>query len=88
MSSTGSTTDTDVVADGRERLDALDARIIELVKERVTVSEQIQAARIAAGERRIHLAREMEVLRRYRDELGRQGTQLAMTLLELCRGRA
>ncbi|MGK5529194.1 chorismate mutase [Streptomyces sp. URMC 129] len=88
MNSTSGTTDTDVVGEGRRRLDALDARIIELVKERVTVSEQVQAARVAAGERRVHLAREMEVLRRYRDALGRQGTQLAMTLLELCRGRA
>ncbi|WP_059012965.1 chorismate mutase [Streptomyces specialis] len=87
MNSTDSGT-TDLVAEGRERLDALDAGIIALVKERVTVSEQVQAARIAAGERRVNLTREMEILRRYRDELGRQGTQLAMTLLELSRGRA
>lgn len=32
------------------------------------------------------LAREMEILNRYRSELGRPGTQLAMTLLSLSRG--
>jgi chorismate mutase len=30
----------------------------------------------------------MEILRTYGDALGRPGTTLAMTLLELCRGRA
>ena len=35
----------------------------------------------------MHLSREMEILARYRAELGRPGTQLAMTLLGLCRGR-
>ncbi|HEV7627723.1 MAG TPA: chorismate mutase, partial [Streptomyces sp.] len=39
------------------------------------------------GGRRVHLAREMEILDRYRSELGRPGTQLAMTLLGLCRGQ-
>ncbi|SCK28504.1 chorismate mutase [Streptomyces sp. WMMB 322] len=33
------------------------------------------------------LAREMEILNRYRGELGRPGTQLAMTLLALCRAQ-
>jgi chorismate mutase len=47
----------------------------------------VQQARIGAGGRRVHLAREMEILRAYGDALGRPGTALAMTLLELCRGR-
>ncbi len=76
------------IADARGRIDALDDGIMGLIRERIAVSEQIQATRIAAGGRRVHLAREMEVLRRYRDGLGAPGTALAMTLLELCRGRA
>ncbi|ONK11998.1 Intracellular chorismate mutase [Streptomyces sp. MP131-18] len=75
------------IADARGRIDALDDSIISLIEERISVSEQIQATRIAAGGRRVHLAREMEVLRRYRDGLGAPGTGLAMTLLDLCRGR-
>lgn len=71
----------------RARIDELDARIIALVQERRSVSADIQRARVEAGGRRVHLAREMEILDRYRAELGRPGTQLAMTLLGLCRGR-
>ncbi|WP_165988424.1 chorismate mutase [Streptomyces sp. YIM 98790] len=77
----------EAIGNARERIDALDDRIIGLIQERMAVSEVIQRARIASGGRRVHLAREMEILGRYRDALGRPGTQLAMTLLELCRGR-
>ncbi|MFJ4850558.1 chorismate mutase [Streptomyces sp. NPDC088733] len=76
-----------VIAGGQQRIDDLDARIVALIRERMTVSAGIQRARIASGGRRVHLAREMEVLARFRGELGRPGTTLAMTLLELCRGR-
>lgn len=75
------------IAGARARIDSLDERIIALVQERRAVSARIQQARIDAGGRRVHLAREMEILDRYRTELGRPGTQLAMTLLGLCRGR-
>lgn len=71
----------------RERIDDLDRRIIALALERVAVSEGIQRARIASGGRRVNLARETEVINRYNVTLGRPGTTLAMTLLELCRGR-
>lgn len=76
-----------LIAERRQRIDALDARIVGLVRERMTVSAEVQAARIGSGGRRVHLAREMEVLKTYGDALGRPGTALAMTLLELCRGR-
>jgi chorismate mutase len=76
-----------LIAERRRRIDDLDARIIALVGERVAVSGEIQAARIGAGGRRLHLNREMEVLRTYGQALGRPGTALGMTLLELCRGR-
>ncbi|MET7901699.1 chorismate mutase [Streptomyces sp. NPDC005336] len=91
--SSGSTTDvtgapTDVISGARERIDALDGRILDLVRQRMAVSASIQEARIAAGGRRVQLSREMEILDRYREGLGKPGTTLAMTLLELCRGRA
>ncbi|MEU1016652.1 chorismate mutase [Streptomyces sp. NPDC005900] len=76
-----------LIENARERIDALDAHIIGLVQERMAVSAVIQEARIASGGRRVNLSREMEVLGHYRDALGKPGTALAMTLLELCRGR-
>lgn len=76
-----------VITDARQRIDDLDGRIIGLVQERMAVSAVIQRERIGSGGRRVNLAREMEVLEHYRSQLGRPGTALAMTLLELCRGR-
>ncbi|MFJ4969366.1 chorismate mutase [Streptomyces sp. NPDC088755] len=76
-----------LIGDARERIDALDDRIIGLVQERMAVSAVIQEARITSGGRRVNLSRETAVLSRYRDALGRPGTALAMTLLELSRGR-
>lgn len=78
----------ETVGTSRAEIDALDEQIIALVEERMAVSARIQRARVASGGRRVNLAREMEILGRYRDRLGRPGTTLAMTLLELCRGRA
>ncbi|GAA0484334.1 chorismate mutase [Streptomyces stramineus] len=77
----------DVITDARGRIDDLDGRIIGLVQERMAVSAVIQRERIASGGRRVNLSREMEVLGHFSDQLGKPGTALAMTLLELCRGR-
>ncbi|MGW0080450.1 chorismate mutase [Streptomyces sp. NPDC003393] len=77
----------DVITGARERIDALDDRIIGLIQERMAVSAVVQNARIASGGRRVNLSREMEILGHYRDALGKPGTTLAMTLLELCRGK-
>ena len=77
----------DVITGARERIDALDDRIIGLIQERMAVSAVVQEARIASGGRRVNLSREMEVLGHYSEALGKPGTSLAMTLLELCRGR-
>ena len=77
----------DVISGARERIDALDDRIIGLIQERMAVSAVIQEARIASGGRRVNLSREMDVLSHYREALGKPGTSLAMTLLELCRGK-
>ncbi len=77
----------DLIGNARERIDSLDDRIIGLIQERMAVSAVIQEARITSGGRRVNLSREMEVLAHYRDALGKPGTALAMTMLELCRGR-
>jgi chorismate mutase len=87
MSTTTTTTPEAVIADARERIDAIDDRIIGLIQERAAVSAVVQQTRIASGGRRVHLAREMEVLNHFSEALGKPGTSLAMTLLELCRGR-
>ncbi|MFF0422973.1 MULTISPECIES: chorismate mutase [unclassified Streptomyces] len=86
---TGARTDeaATLIGGARERIDALDDRIIGLIQERMAVSAVIQEARISSGGRRVNLTREMEVLGHYRDALGKPGTALAMTMLELCRGR-
>ncbi|MEV4442513.1 chorismate mutase [Streptomyces sp. NPDC049577] len=76
-----------LITGARERIDDLDGRIIGLIQERMAVSAVIQRERIASGGRRVHLSREMEIINHYGDQLGRPGTALAMTLLELCRGR-
>ncbi|KMS67365.1 chorismate mutase [Streptomyces viridochromogenes] len=77
----------DVITGARERIDALDDRIIGLIQERMAVSAVIQEARITSGGRRVNLSRELEILNHYSEALGKPGTALAMTLLELCRGR-
>ena len=70
----------------RIEIDELDAEILRLVKRRTEVSQTIGAVRMAAGGTRIVVNREMDVLARYR-ELGPEGRQLAMLLLNLGRGR-
>lgn len=70
----------------RTEIDDLDAEILRLVKRRTEVSKMIGATRMASGGTRIVVNREMDVLARYR-ELGPEGRQLAMVLLNLGRGR-
>lgn len=77
----------ELIAEARDRIDAIDDRIIGLIQERSAVSAVVQRARVEAGGRRVNLSREMEVLTHYRGALGKPGTSLAMTLLELSRGR-
>lgn len=77
---------TDPITSFRDEIDYLDAEILRLVKRRAEVSQQVGAARMAAGGPRIVYNREMDVLARYRD-LGPEGRELAMILLRLGRGR-
>jgi chorismate mutase len=72
----------------REQIDEVDTELISIVRRRVALSKQIQAVRMSNGGRRREHSRELKIVSTYVDELGRQGGQLALTLLEICRGRA
>jgi chorismate mutase len=78
----------DAVHTGRERIDAIDAQIADLIQRRIEVSREIQSARVAEGGRRVDLRRETEIISRYTAALGKPGVGIAMALLELGRGRA
>jgi chorismate mutase len=77
----------DPIGTGRQSIDEIDQQIIDLIRQRMLVSAGIQQARIASGGGRVELAREMQVIGRYREALGKPGTTVAMSLLDLCRGR-
>ncbi|MFE9132841.1 chorismate mutase [Streptomyces sp. NPDC007355] len=70
----------------RVAIDGLDGHIIELLARRARISARIQQSRMNAGGPRTELSREMDVLARYRNGLGPYGTQVAMSILKLCRG--
>jgi chorismate mutase len=70
----------------RRRIDEIDAALIGLWNERAEISRQVGAARVAAGGTRLVLAREREILERFRRALGPDGTQLALLLLRAGRG--
>lgn len=71
----------------REEIDACDAAIIELVRRRLAVAQEIGAVRRASGGTRLNLAREVQVLARFQDALGPDGAALGMMLLRQGRGR-
>ena len=70
----------------RQEIDHLDATILEAVKRRTEVSQEIGKARMASGGTRLVHSREMKVIERY-SVLGEEGKNLAMLLLRLGRGR-
>jgi chorismate mutase len=74
------------IAGLRTRLDEIDAEIIRLWQERAAISREVGATRVAAGGTRLALAREQEILARFREALGADGTQLAMLILRAGRG--
>jgi chorismate mutase len=71
----------------RTEIDACDAEIIELVQRRLAISREIGALRTAAGGTRLSLAREQQVLAKFRSALGPDGASLGMMLLRQGRGR-
>lgn len=72
----------------REQIDAVDVELIAVVQRRIALSKQIQSVRISHGGRRREHSRELNIVNTYVEGLGRAGSQLALTLLEMCRGRA
>jgi chorismate mutase len=84
-------TGTPQAADGRiselrARIDEIDANLIKLWLERAAISHEVGATRIANGGTRLVLSREQEILNRFREALGADGTQLAMLILRAGRG--
>ena len=77
----------DRIGELREAIDACDAQIIELVQRRLAISQEIGALRASTGGTRLSLAREAEVLNRFRLALGPDGAALGMMLLRQGRGR-
>jgi chorismate mutase len=75
------------IAGLRRRLDEIDQKIIELWQERAAISHEVGVTRVAAGGTRLVLAREQEILARFRDALGADGTQLALLILRAGRGK-
>jgi chorismate mutase len=76
----------DHIAGLRARIDEIDRTLIELWRERAAISHEVGQTRVAAGGTRLVLAREQEILSRFREELGADGTQLAMLILRAGRG--
>jgi chorismate mutase len=74
------------IAGLRERLDEIDAKIIELWLERAAISQEVGRTRVASGGTRLVLNRENEILERYRSQLGPDGVQLALLVLRAGRG--
>ena len=70
----------------RLEIDEIDAKLVELILRRTAISHAIGAARKSLGGPKIVYSREMAVLERFR-ALGPQGTDLAMMLLALGRGK-
>jgi chorismate mutase len=89
MAATDDSTDIDPsasIADMRARIDEIDATIIRLWQERAAISQRVGATRVANGGTRLVLSREREILDRFRNELGADGTQLALLILRAGRG--
>jgi chorismate mutase len=87
MTATTAPASAERIAELREQIDACDAEIIELVQRRLSISQEIGALRASTGGTRLSLAREAEVLNRFRLALGPDGAALGMMLLRQGRGR-
>ena len=70
----------------RERIDEIDQQIIDLWLERARLSQQVGRARMASGGTRLVLSREREIVERFREALGADGTQVALMILRAGRG--
>ena len=75
------------VDDGRCAIDAIDGQLLALLAHRRQVSKRIQQLRVEAGGSRVEHSRENAILRRYSEALGDGGVELALAVLDHCRGR-
>ncbi|HEX5742208.1 MAG TPA: chorismate mutase [Pilimelia sp.] len=76
----------DPVDELRHRIDRIDAALLDLWRERATLSREVGRTRLARGGTRLVLAREQQILARFRKELGDDGVSLALLLLRAGRG--
>ncbi|WP_026924802.1 chorismate mutase [Glycomyces arizonensis] len=83
---TADQTGTDELGELRGQIDALDAEIVRLWKERAGLSKRVGEIRMAGGGTRLVLDRERAILEKYRTALGEDGTQIAMLILRAGRG--
>lgn len=70
----------------RERIDSLDRVIANLLEQRADISAEIQMSRVSSGGARVDISREREVIGTYVEALGREGSDVAHTVLVYCRG--
>ncbi|MFI5913398.1 chorismate mutase [Dactylosporangium sp. NPDC051541] len=70
----------------RQRIDEIDSALVALWKERAAISQEVGKTRVAAGGTRLVLSREREILERFSQDLGADGTQLALLILRAGRG--
>jgi chorismate mutase len=70
----------------RERIDEIDQAIIDLWLERARLSQAVGKTRMASGGTRLVLSREREIVERFRNALGPDGTQIALMILRAGRG--
>jgi chorismate mutase len=70
----------------RERIDEIDRALIALWQERAGLSQKVGKTRMASGGTRLVLSREREIVDRFREALGADGTQVALLLLRAGRG--
>lgn len=69
------------IQDLREYLDALDEQIVDLINARRNVSQTIQRLKVQAGQSRTDLNREIEVIKHYESELGKEGHNISVEIL-------
>ena len=82
----GETLAADEIKAMRERIDEIDQAIIDLWLERANLSQQVGRTRMASGGTRLVLSREREIVERFREALGADGTQVALMILRAGRG--
>lgn len=71
----------------REQIDAVDDEIIRLIDKRRTLSHNVGQLRAAVGGPRLSISREHQIMGKFAKDLGAYGSQVALLLLKISRGR-